>query len=141
MRQIFCLLLVIFPTIAAAWTEPARGTADRRALMDAVRPHAERIFGAPVQFVVGTLRVDGDVGFATLSAQRPGGVPIDVRKTPGWQDGYFMSDADHLSGQVLYVRSGATWVAQHFVFGATDVWWADPRLCPRFKPVIPEVCP
>lgn len=141
MRLFLILIVALVPRVALSWSEPQRGTQVRRDLMDALRPRAEAIFGTPVQFVVGTLRVEGDVAFGMVSVQRPGGGAIDVRRTPGWRDGYFLPDADHLSGQVLYERSGRVWVARHWHFGATDVWWADPRLCPRFAPVTPEVCP
>lgn len=141
MRIFFTLLLAILPIMAPAWTEPARGSPDRSALMDALRPHAEWIYGAPVQFVVDSLRMDGNVAFAAVRVQRPGGDGIDVAATPGWAEGYFLPDADHTSGQALYWKSGATWVAVHVTFGATDVWWAQPRLCQDYGQVIPEVCP
>lgn len=136
------LLFLALADVAAAqgYAEPHRGSADRSALMDALRPHAEELYGAPVQFVIGDLRVAGDVGFAAVGVQRPGGGQIDLTATPGWQSGYFMADADNLSGQVLYRKSGGTWVAVYHVFGATDVWWADPRFCPTWGAVIPEVC-
>ena len=56
------IALAIAPLSANAWEEPARGTALRGNLMDAVRPHAEWVLGAPVIFVVNDLRVSGDVG-------------------------------------------------------------------------------
>lgn len=128
--------------IAREWSEPARGGALRKALMDALRPHAEWALGAPVQFVVHDLRVVGEVGFGVLMPQRPGGGMIDPAHTPMVQRGG--TDASILDGvamQVLYVRSGETWVALHWAIGATDVWWADPALCPTFSQVLPQLCP
>ena len=69
-----------------------RGTALRAALMDAVRPHVEWRLGAPVQFVVRDLRVAGDVGFASLWPQRPGGAQIDLYQTPGYARGDLIVD-------------------------------------------------
>lgn len=69
---------------AADWTEPQRGTAERAAMMDALRPHAEWLFGAPVQFVVNDLRRYGDLGYGAVTAQRPGGGAINIYETPGY---------------------------------------------------------
>ncbi len=134
------LLLAAAAASAQGWYEPARGTPERRALMDAIRPQAESLFGAPIEFVVGQLRVAGDIAFAAVQAQRPGGGRIDVRRTPGWAQGYFMEDADHTSGQALLRRRGGQWAVSDFAFGATDVWWAHGPLCTEFRPVIADVC-
>lgn len=58
---------------AEGWYEPKRGSDERSALMDAIRPHVEWQLGQPIQFVVGDLRVSGDVAFGVLNPQRPGG--------------------------------------------------------------------
>ena len=143
-RLIMVLAILLCPLTASAQNcfEPARGTALRAALMDAVRPHAEWIFGAPIEFVVEDLRVAGDVAFASLTAQRPGGIPINLRATPGYARGAVDTSGISVpqSIQVLYRRSGNTWVAQHFVFGATDVWWSYGPYCAEYRPVISDVC-
>jgi hypothetical protein len=109
--------------------------------MDALRPMAEQVFDPPVEFVVRELRVAGDVAFASVVAQRPGGAAIDIQATPGWQLGYFLHDAAWTSGQALLRRTGAVWTAAEIEFGATEVWWADPVLCAEFRAVTPEACP
>ncbi|KMK68327.1 hypothetical protein [Puniceibacterium sp. IMCC21224] len=141
MRILAIFLGAWMPVAALAWTEPARGTDLRADLMDALRPHAEWQLGAPLVFVVHDLRVDGDVGFASMSAVRPGGAEIDLRRTPAYARG--MLDPEYMDGasfQVLYRRSGRVWVAEHWVLGATDVWWSDPAFCPTWRAVIAEVC-
>ena len=74
------VLLVLYPSgsWAQKWVEPKKGTDTRKALMDAIRPHIEWHLGKPIQFVVEDLRVSGNVGFGTLSPQRPGGAKIDL---------------------------------------------------------------
>ena len=62
MRLIFALVLGVFalggtPVAAQSYSEPARGTATRAALMDAIRPHVEWDLGQPIEFVVEELRV------------------------------------------------------------------------------------
>lgn len=126
---------------ALAWDTPARGTADRAGLMDAIRPHAEWALGAPVQFVVYDLRRWGNLAFASVYPQRPGGQEINMYQTPIYRRGHFSPDVSDGPGlQALFVKSGQTWVAVHWVIGATDVWYAYGELCAVWRPVIPEVC-
>ena len=132
--------LALVPLAANAWETPARGSAQRTLLMDAVRPHAEWYLGGPIVFVVNDLRINADIGFASLHPVRPGGAEITRKQAPdrpGWDNPFDWGGVDI---QVLYQRSGETWVAVHHVMGATDVWWADPVFCPTWGAVIPEVC-
>lgn len=136
-------------TLATAqdWSEPARGSQVRKDLMDAIRPLAQWQLGAPVQFVVDELRLFDDRALAFLSPQRPGGAPIDVYTIPAvkrgeWQvdaDGY-LAEMDGLSIMALLVKSGNTWVAQHFSIGATDLWIADPEICGDYIAVMSDFC-
>lgn len=127
---------------AFAWQEPARGSSDRAELMDALRPDAEDILGAPIEFVIDQLRVEGDVALAVVLPQRPGGGVIDIYDTPMVQrDGV---DPEYMDGtriDALLQRSGQGWVVVDWAVGATDVWWANPDFCETFSGVIPEVCP
>ena len=134
-------MLVAGPTLAQTWVEPARGTPTRKALMDALRPHAMWSLGGEVEFVIHDLRVSGPLAFASVTPQRPGGGAIDVARTPGFQRGDLDPDfMDGLALQALYFRSGNTWVAVHWSMGATDVWYAYEPLCAVWRVVIPEAC-
>ena len=129
------------PCAALAWEEPARGTNLRADLMDAIRPHVAWDLGAPVEFVVWGLRVQGDAAFASLKAQRPGGADILMEETPAAQRG----DLDPFAGdgatiQALLRREGRMWVAIHTAIGATDVWYDHPDFCPLWSGVLPEIC-
>ena len=133
--------LVLMPALGWAWETPARGTKTRSALMDAMRPHAEWMLGAPVQFVVYDLRVQGDLAFASVGPQRPGGADIDLRATPGARRGELdASFMDGVSMQALFRKSGETWVAVHWAIGATDVWYSWAPICRVWRSVIPEAC-
>lgn len=130
---------------AQIYYEPERGTATRSALMDAIRPHVEWDLGQPIEFVVNDLRVSGDVAFASLAPQRPGGTPIDLRDTPWYRRNWdpnsdFMDFMDGTHTEVLYRRMRDTWVAVHFAIGATDVWYDWDEYCPEYRSVIPEWC-
>ncbi len=142
MRWIYSMILIVIGAAQAwGWTEPERGSDTRAALMDAMRPHAEWVFGAPVQFVVRDLRVSGEYGFAMLSAQRPGGAAIHVPSTPGFARGTIdtvISDPTQI--EVLYRLSGQTWVAVHFGMGSTDVWFSWTPYCDEYDAVIADYC-
>ncbi len=142
MRAVWAILIwAVLAGSAMAWTEPARGSQARSDLMNAVRPHVEWQLGAPVQFVVNELRVAGDVAYAALSPQRPGGAAIDLFSTPAYRRGALSYDElDGLRFHVLYRKSGKVWVAVQWSMGATDVWWAAPDFCAIWRPVTPEVC-
>lgn len=126
---------------ALGWQEPARGSADRAGMLDALRPHAVWLLGGPVEFVVDSLRVDGRLGFAMLRPQRPGGAEIDLRQTPmGLRDPEGIDFMDGSSMQALFERAGDTWVAVHWAIGATDAWFTAPELCAAYRPVLAEFC-
>jgi hypothetical protein len=143
MRWLLIILYLACPgaVLAQSYSEPARGSALRADLMDAMRPHAEWALGPPIEFVVDELRVSGDIAFAMLSAQRPGGGAIDMWSTPMAARGQYEPElGDPLQFQALLVLSGRTWVAVEWGHASTDVWWAWTPICARFRPVIPEYC-
>ncbi len=143
MRWLFVIVIVLAGGLANAqsWSEPKRGTATRTALMDALRPHAEWQLGAPVEFVVHDLRRAGNLAYASITAQRPGGHVINQYKTPGYRRGDIDPEfSDGTSIQALYRKSGETWVAVHWAIGSTDVWFAYDEMCRTYAPVIPEFC-
>ena len=126
---------------AAAYETPAKGSDLRRALVDALRPHAEWLLGAPVEFVVDDPRVAGNRAFGTFSPQRPGGGAINPARTAMALRGEWQTEfIDGLHIEALYQKSGDTWVAVHWHIGATDVWYAWDALCADYAAVTPEVC-
>ncbi|MCP3972403.1 MAG: hypothetical protein GY717_19175 [Rhodobacteraceae bacterium] len=141
MRRLLLLAALLAASAANAWTEPQRGTQLRADLMSAIRPHIEWSLGAPVEFVVHDLRVQGDVAFASVWAQRPGGAPINMYATPAVRRNELdPSVGDGPSVQALLQRSGRVWVATHHAISATDVWYSWHEFCPLWHPVVPEVC-
>lgn len=124
-----------------SYTVPEPGTQARADLLDALRPLAEWQLDAPVEFVVGTLRVAGDVAFASVTAQRPGGGTIDLAATPMVRRGGLSpAEIDGPRLDALLQRSGRTWVAVLHGIGATDVWYANEATCATWRAVLPEFC-
>ncbi len=141
MRRLSWVALVCLAGMASAWEEPARGTALRAALLDAVRPHVEWMLAPPVEFVVWDLRREGDLAFFSGWAQRPGGGPIDMAATPAVRRG----ELDHEAGdgpavQALYKLSGDTWVAVLMGLSPSERWYSTPDICAVWRSVIPEAC-
>ena len=129
------------PAAAQGFSEPPAGTTLRADILDAMRPHAEWSFGAPVEFVVREMRVAGDTAFVWASAQRPGGGTIALADTPLVQrDGRPIDLVDGPEVQALLKRSGRTWVAVHHAEGATDAWWWSVDFCPGWGEVLPNSC-
>jgi hypothetical protein len=136
-----CAICLATLTPALAWETPARGSADRRGLMDAMRPHAEALFGAPVEFVIQEARVGGNVAFVMLLPQRPGGGAIDVDSTPyALSDDYDPEYMDGIRLDAFLQKSGKTWVMMDMAIGATDAWFTSTSYCPTYGAVLPEVC-
>lgn len=110
---------------AQSWYEPARGSQERRAIMDAMRPVIEAKLNPPVEFVVRDLRVLGNWAFAQVNPQRPGGGRIDLRRT------MLRNDAPYLDGirtEAILQRRNGRWYTIDHAIGATDVWfltWCD----------------
>ena len=70
------------PALALTFREPARGSAERAAIMDTLRPAVEAEMRGPVEFVVTTIRVTPNWAFVQVEPQRPGGGVIDPEE-PG----------------------------------------------------------
>jgi hypothetical protein len=121
------LLFAVMATTACAqaWYEPARGSKERRDIMDAMRPVIEAKLNPPVEFVVHDLRVLGNWAFAQVDPQRPGGGRIDIRRT------MLRDFAEHLDGlrtEAILQRRNGRWYTVDHAIGATDVWfltWCD----------------
>ncbi|WP_429818883.1 hypothetical protein [Ensifer sp. B1-9] len=61
--------------------EPAKGSAERAAILDAIRPAVEAEMRGPVEFVVTTMRASPNWAFMQVEPQRPGGGAIDLAQT------------------------------------------------------------
>lgn len=119
-------------------TEPPVGSELRQELLDTFRPLAIYNLGAPLEFRVLELMVDGDTAFARLMAQRPGGVEIDMTDTPMVEWRYaepFEFDGPRF--EVFFVRDADHWQIVDYGLGSTDVWWWQFR-CETFGSLLQE---
>lgn len=102
--------------------QPRRGSALRATLLNAARPVFEEESGGAIEFVVGRLNVYGDWAFGEVRLQRPGGVPIDWRRTR-YAEGYRAGMFDPAGSFFLLHRSGGSWNLMEHATGPTDVTW------------------
>ncbi|MEM7506394.1 MAG: hypothetical protein AAF415_06590 [Pseudomonadota bacterium] len=108
--------------------------------MNAIRPDAEAALGAPVQFVVNDLRMEGDAAFGTLQPQRPGGATIRWEETRMAAEGQDPQSYEGSTIHVLYTRVGGRWTVRDWSIGTDEVWWSIPEYCASHLAVIAEYC-
>ena len=138
---IVALCLASVSAFAQSYHTPEQGSETRQDILDAIRPLAEWSYGAPVEFLVGDIRVSGNVAFVTVRAQRPGGEAIDIFKTPA----ALRHETDPQAGngptlEALLQKSGRAWVTVRYGINSSEGWWYDPIYCPIWAPVLPDIC-
>jgi hypothetical protein len=109
------------PTLALTFREPAKGSAERVAIMDTLRPAVEAEMRGPVEFVVTTIRVTPNWAFVQVEPQRPGGGVIDPEQTG------FAGETDMMDGLTVYGLMGfqaGRWNLIDHMVGPTDVGYA-----------------
>ena len=116
-----CLALLIPPASAMRFHTPAPGSAERTAIMDALRGPVETDLGQPVIFVVKTLRVTDDWAFLHAVPKRPDGSDVDYSKTSYREDQRDGGFDDQVAA--LLARDGNGWKVVTFSIGFTDVVW------------------
>ena len=110
-----------WPALALTFREPAKGSAERAAIMDTLRPAVEAEMRGPVEFVVTTIRVTPNWAFVQVEPQRPGGGVIDPEETG------FAGDTDMMDGLTVYGLMGfqaGRWNLIDHMVGPTDVGYA-----------------
>ncbi|HML91691.1 hypothetical protein [Methyloceanibacter sp.] len=100
---------------------PAPETAERKAIVDALRKPVTKDLGQSVIFVISDLNVCGDWAFVAAEPKRKNGTPVD------WSLGSYADDmANDVCGglvHALLVKRGGTWTVRELAVCATDVPW------------------
>ena len=125
MRSLLLLLAILSlatgPLQAQALREPPKGSPERAAILDALRPAVEAEMRGSVEFVVTTIRVSPGWAFVQVEPQRPGGGAIDPERTG------FRGESDMMDGLTVFAlltfQSGRWNLVDHVV-GPTDVAYA-----------------
>lgn len=115
----FTLVLACFVfSVCFAQKSVAPSSADRKLILEAIRPKAEKAIGMKVKFSVQTLRMVGSFAYIYAQPLKSDGSQIDWSKTrfaQEYADGVF--DAGVMA---LLKKSGKTWKVLEWSLGATD---------------------
>lgn len=112
---------LLLPLLAAFAPPPdlRPGQADRKAILDALRPAVEERVGGDIVFVVETLKLRGAYAFAQVEPRRRTGARIDGRR-------HFGSDWENMDGlttTAILRRQGRGWKVVEARIGALDAWY------------------
>lgn len=108
--------------------QPSAGSAQRAAIIDALRPAMEAKLGKPVEFVVRRIGVQDGWALVIADPQRPDGGRIDPRRHFPHEVIEFM---DGLTVNAVLRYSGGDWTLVDHAVGPTDVWYCGVEGPPR----------
>jgi len=126
------LLLVLAVLMAAATVSaqvhtPEKGSAERKAIVDALRVPVKKELKQDVIFVINDLNVSGTWAFLGGAPESPAGGPPDYSRTPyadEEENGAFDNNIF-----ALFRKTGGKWKVVKYYIGCTDVcyatWWKD----------------
>jgi hypothetical protein len=106
---------------ADALHSPAQGGAERKAILDSLRPPIEADVGQSVVFKVNRIRVQDGWAFVNAQPLRPSGATVDYSKTR-YRAQIEAGAFDDAVSALLHHQNGA-WKVVVFDIGATDVVW------------------
>lgn len=109
----------IAPLLIAAVQHPAAGSAERRAVLDALRPAIEAKFRVPIEFKVNQICVENGWAVVLAAPQTK-----DGRAAP-WRNAMTKDEYDLGGDDVSAVLrlKGGRWNLVESDLGATDVWY------------------
>lgn len=120
MRLLAAIFVALIGSMALAQkaVEPKAGSAERKAIMDALRVPFEKEIGGKLIFKVSWLRAAGGWAYAQFAPLRPGGKPVDWRKTK-FKEEFEQGVLDSTSIALLQKTSGK-WKVVRYAIGPTD---------------------
>ena len=122
---IFLLAFVAVGYSQSAY-EPAKGSAERKAIFDALRVPVERELKQKIVFASDHFLVQGSWAFVSGTPQNANGGRLDYRNTKYWDA--IDSGAFDNNFFALLRRTGGKWRVTTYAIGCTDVcyldWWS-----------------
>ena len=115
-----CSLLICAGALAQSAHTPQPGSAERAAIMDAIRVPAQKELKQTVIFNVDRLRVAGNWAYAKVSPTKPDGSTLDYSKTK-FQKQIEFGAFDPQGEALLFKESSGSWSVLEWTFGSTDV--------------------
>jgi hypothetical protein len=122
LKALLVAAAVTLPAAASAQVDqPAQGSPQRAAILDALRGRTVGELGGPIEFIVNDIRVLGEWAFVEVHPQRPGGGEIFYTYTR-YQAAWDAGALDQVVTALLR-ETPAGWLVYEYDFGATDVVW------------------
>ena len=118
LATILTLVLLANLSLAAQIHQPGRGSPERRAILEAIRSSIETQMNGPVEFVITTIKSDGEWALVIAEPQRPGGAAIDAEETT------FAGKSDEMDGLTVYAlarKQDGDWSHVTDIVGSMDV--------------------
>lgn len=123
----FIAVMIVFSGAALSQSvyTPTQGSAERKAILNALRVPVEKDLKQKVTFVTDNFRVQGNWAFVSGRPRKPSGDRIELKGTQfeGHDDMY----DDNFFG--LLRKTGGKWRVVTHALGCTDVcyaiWWSD----------------
>jgi len=127
-RVCIALSTLLFSAIglnAQTVTHPEKGSPERTALLDTLRPAVETKLKQKIVFVVNTINVQGGWAFIDGRVQTPDGKVPNWKNTPFAQAAKYGAQSDAISA--LLRKNAGGWKVVTNAIGCTDVcyvdWW------------------
>lgn len=125
-KHAITLMIVLIAATAATTAQvhsPAKNSAERKAIVDALRGPVEKDLKQKIVFVVQHINVAGSWAFIGGDPQSPAGGRPNYRNTRYWEA--VKSDMFDNNFFAILKRSGSRWRVVHYDIGCTDVCYAD----------------
>ena len=125
MSLLLALLTVVTPCALAQSrpTTPKPGSAERRAIVEALRPTIRKATKQNVIFRIDHLKVQNGWAFLRGKPVQPNGKPLDYRGTE-YEEAIEQGAFDDGIYALLRKQRGAKWRVIVYNIGATDVVWS-----------------
>jgi hypothetical protein len=115
------IFLTLLSCVATAQQTLEKGSAERKAILDALRPRVEKDLKQPITFVVNHLKMQGTWAFVSGAPQTPTGGRPSLKGT-AWQGSEDTFDDNFFA---LMRKAGGKWRVVAHALGCTDVCYLD----------------
>lgn len=132
----FCISLLSVAAFGQKVYTPEKGSAERKAILDALRTPVEKELKQKIQFSIDNFNVSGNWAFVSGEPQNTNGERPNYKGTE-YQEAI---DADMFDNNffALLKKSGGKWKVVTYAIGCTDVcyatWWNDHKAPKRIFP-------
>jgi hypothetical protein len=146
---VFLLVMTTEYSVAQKYYTPKTGSAERKEIMDALRPVMENYLGVPVKFVIDELRVlrtaDGSYCWVTFEPQNPKTNKIYTIEETAQKENADQFDSGMKTYAIMsWHKKDKCWYVQQYVTAPTDVawgcWWKEYNFPKELFPYTENEC-